>query len=382
MAVYVNQVVALGPAANDGNGDTLRAGMDKLNDNWASFRQAVSWDASTFDADFVRNISTNGGKLEVLASSADFEVMTLFSQTPTSVIRQQFRNSDSTKNFELTAFFTGGSERFLIQGLGATLLEFHTDLGITTGGATGGSQGAGTINSKGMFDDGALLTCYVTQAALGLELDDDLWNGFAVDTVIKGEPELEVHDFIEREIIVEEIKIIEGVARLIKKPIKRKEYKYTEYPVIDEYGKPVMDLSHAEILDDRGKVVKETIYHPRIYKNPVMKTIPATPDKTISRQHEGYNKFKARLGGKYDPLDIDKFTQHWKDKGHLTSYPNRKNYDPLKGLSTGEWIQRGVETDEILAVFIDKLHSKNKEQEALIDDLRQRVEELENFKNT
>jgi len=60
MADYVNQVVDIGAAANDGNGDPVRTAYTKLNDNWASFRGAADWDASTFDLSFSAEVNVQG----------------------------------------------------------------------------------------------------------------------------------------------------------------------------------------------------------------------------------------------------------------------------------------------------------------------------------
>jgi len=75
------------------------------------------------------------------------------------------------------------------------------------------------------------------------------------------------------------------------------------------------------------------------------------------RTHEPMRKFKARRG---DPLDIDKYADHWKTKRHLTSMPNETTFDPKKGMATGEWIQRLVETVEIQAVLIENMNSRLK----------------------
>ena len=76
MVDYVNQVVDLGAAANDGNGDTLRAGMDKLNDNWASFRGAADWDAASFDINFPKIVTKSGlhPTFQVYNSVSDVDV--------------------------------------------------------------------------------------------------------------------------------------------------------------------------------------------------------------------------------------------------------------------------------------------------------------------
>lgn len=86
--------------------------------------------------------------------------------------------------------------------------------------------------------------------------------------------------------------------------------------------------------------------------------------RTEQRQHFGARKFAARLGGEFDPLDIDKYTAHWRQKRHLTSLPNEANYDPAKPLSTGEWLQRLIETVEIQAIHIANLNDRLKVVEA------------------
>lgn len=78
------------------------------------------------------------------------------------------------------------------------------------------------------------------------------------------------------------------------------------------------------------------------------------------RTHEPLRKFAARLGGDEDPLDLDKYINHWKTKRHLTSLPNEANFDPVKGLPAGAWIQRLVETVEIQAVHISQLNDRIK----------------------
>jgi hypothetical protein len=82
------------------------------------------------------------------------------------------------------------------------------------------------------------------------------------------------------------------------------------------------------------------------------------------RQHGDMRRFKARLGTEYDPLDIDKYTAHWREKRHLTSLPNEKTFDPVKGMPTGAWIQRLVETVEIQAIHIAQIHERLKKLEA------------------
>lgn len=81
--------------------------------------------------------------------------------------------------------------------------------------------------------------------------------------------------------------------------------------------------------------------------------------KTI-KTHSAMRKFKSRLGTKYDPLDIDAYADHWKEKRHLSSMPNEDKFDVWNGMNHGKWIQRLVETVEIQAVHIDNLNQRLK----------------------
>ena len=79
--------------------------------------------------------------------------------------------------------------------------------------------------------------------------------------------------------------------------------------------------------------------------------------------HSPMKKFKSRIGTKYDPLDIDSYTKHFKEKRHLTSMPNEQKFDVEKGMPTGKWIQRLIETVEIQAIHISKLNDRLKSLE-------------------
>lgn len=86
-----------------------------------------------------------------------------------------------------------------------------------------------------------------------------------------------------------------------------------------------------------------------------------TPERIITRTHEPARKFAARIGGKHDPLTLDGYARHWKEKRHLTAMPNEATFDPVNGqLTAGEWVQRLVETVEIQAVLIEELNQRTK----------------------
>ncbi|MCC6889609.1 MAG: hypothetical protein IT536_13830 [Hyphomicrobiales bacterium] len=89
--------------------------------------------------------------------------------------------------------------------------------------------------------------------------------------------------------------------------------------------------------------------------------ISGAPEQIETRVHEPLRRFAARLGTEHDPLDIESYTKHWREKRHLTSLPNEASFDPVNGgLSAGEWVQRLVETVEIQAVHIAALHERLK----------------------
>lgn len=106
--------------------------------------------------------------------------------------------------------------------------------------------------------------------------------------------------------------------------------------------------AHVEKYTDKKGMIKERV---------------VVPEVTIERIHDPLRKFVSRIGSQYDPLTLDGYARHWREKRHLTSMPNEVTFDPEKGLSTGEWIQRLVETVEIQAVLIEHLNVRLKKLE-------------------
>jgi hypothetical protein len=90
------------------------------------------------------------------------------------------------------------------------------------------------------------------------------------------------------------------------------------------------------------------------------------------RIHKPLRKFMARKGTEYDPMDIDRYAKHWKEKKHLTSMPNKQKFDPKVGLSTGAYIQRLVETVEIQAVHIENLNQRLKKLNKRLKNLEKK----------
>ena len=95
-------------------------------------------------------------------------------------------------------------------------------------------------------------------------------------------------------------------------------------------------------------------------------------DGTVEqRSHEPQRRFTARAQTDFDPLTLDGYARHWQEKRHLTSMPNEESFDPEVGLSTGDWVQRLVETVEIQAVLIEQLNVRVKTLETPARKVRQ-----------
>lgn len=71
-------------------------------------------------------------------------------------------------------FLCGGNAAFVIAA----------NRGLIVGGATGGSQGAGTLNATAVYDDGVLLTCYVLEHWVNGSIDIAAWDARVPDREI------------------------------------------------------------------------------------------------------------------------------------------------------------------------------------------------------
>lgn len=92
----------------------------------------------------------------------------------------------------------------------------------------------------------------------------------------------------------------------------------------------------------------------------VIKGAEDGPDRIEKRRHEPMRKFQARIGSTEDPLTLDGYAKHWREKRHLSSMPNETTFDPEQGMAAGEWIQRLIETVEIQAILIEELNTRVK----------------------
>jgi hypothetical protein len=201
----------------------------------------------------------------------------------------------------------------------------HTFQGSVLGtGATGGKQGNGTANFTAVYDDGILLTDYVFEQFLDGKVDESYWNSRVPDRI--------------NTVKIEKI-------RKIKKTVLNTAPDEFEDIKTDFGGDRI--LTRKKQKDRFIEIEVDEKYYDEIEEKEV----------TI---HEPLRKFKERIGGIYDPLDIDKYSNHWKDKRHLSSLPDYNNGKVQPKISIGEFNQKLIETVEILAIHIDNLNQRIK----------------------
>jgi hypothetical protein len=183
---------------------------------------------------------------------------------------------------------------------GTAAAQLQIGNGVYGPGATGGYKGLGTANFTAVYDDNVLLSCYVFDAAM------------------------------------------DGAVRMAKWDTKVPDRVHPARYLVEDIDEDDPDTGETTRKAVRRKVEDERIE---------------------ARFHDPARKFASRLGGKYDPLDIEGYSRHWQEKRHLTSMPNEDKFNPVAGMATGAWVQRLIETVEIQAVHIWKLHERLKQLE-------------------
>ena len=205
-----------------------------------------------------------------------------------------------TQSGELHLYFANENNRATIKTDNSGAIHFLTGIagvasramisntgGLTVGTPVGGNKGDGTVNAQAVYDDNALLSCYVFDQAVDGHIDKGKWHA----KVLSGSPDQSA------------------------------------------------DVGGNEL--------------PRVQKSVGV--------------HEPMEKFAARIGTDFDPLTLDGYAAHWRDKRHLTSMPNEATYDVEQGMPAGAWVQRLVETVEIHAVLIEQLNQLCKALGARMD---------------
>lgn len=243
------------------------------------------------------------GRCEVFSTGIPYFILAN-KNTSGGTNRIQFNQDSENKRCELSANWdlqSYGAVRISAptntENNHTTIIEFGANgiiasRGLIVGAAAGGYKGGGTINAQAIYDDNALLSCYVFDQAVSGAINEAKWHAMTP----------------------------------------------TNYRPIDAHFEDEQTLTS----DDNHSVS------------------PSNPGKG---PHEPMVKFKHRIGGRYDPLTLDGYARHWREKKHLTSLPNEKKFDIDKGMPAGAWIQRLVETVEIQAVLIETLNQRLKKIE-------------------
>ncbi len=238
-------------------------------------------------------------------------------------VRGYGKDSNNTEQLFTSVYFmadnsNSGSEvgryDFYSAENGNETLRLHLRKGLYAPGASGGDKGQNTANFSAVYDDNSLLTCYVRDAAETGFVDFAKWDTFVPNSGGKTNS-------------AEENSPIGSV------------------PVIN--SSTITSGVDGYTLVDQSKVAANT-------RN--------------DRVHLPARKFAARLGTRHDPTTIEGQISHWKEKKHLTPYPGPKNWTG-NNLSTGEWIQRGVETDELLMLYIEKIEIRLKKIEGFLEKI-------------
>lgn len=204
--------------------------------------------------------------------------------------------------------------------------------GLFTPSATGGDQGVDTINASGVFDDGVLLTPYVFEALRTGDIDLA-----GLDTKV---PNLEIEEQTEYSAVTKTVMVErESVEEIAGKRVVRRKMVAEEQPVTET----------AVVLDSAGNDTGET------RQIPVTGPAVVTPAKTVTRTHGPARRFQTRIARDLEPA---LYAEDWKAKGHLSALPSEAEWVAAGNFSTGDLIQRLMETVEVQAVHIDKLENR------------------------
>lgn len=212
--------------------------------------------------------------------------------------------------------------------------------GLRVGNPTGGDKGAGTINASAVYDDNVLLTCYVLEAELSGQVTPATWDGYTLDLEIPEEPEQVEERPVMRKVLRRQR--VRDDARFVERLVEVDEPVYDEWPVVDEFGAPVLH---------NGAPVVE-----RVQRTERVVTKPAQPARTEVRTHGPARRFAARAAQMLDPAQ---YAAAWKAAGHLPAMPSPAEWEAAgKKMSIGDMVQRLWETVEVQAVHIEKLRAR------------------------
>jgi len=146
------------------------------------------------------------------------------------------------------------------------------------------------------------------------------------------------------------------------------------------FDKKISTTKWDSLVPDRKTEIMKNVIETIVDDDGVEKSFRTSKStgkfKVEKRTHEPMRKFRDRAGTEYDPLTLDGYIAHCRDKRHLPSMPNEKKFDPEQGMPAGAWIQRLLEDAEIKAVLMMKMHNTNTELETRLAKTEAALEEL------
>ena len=203
--------------------------------------------------------------------------------------------------------------------------------GVTIGSPTGGAKGVGTINAVAVYDDNTLLTPYVLEAARNGRVNLPALDAKVPNRTIP--PKMRTIPAVTRTIPARRQRIAPGIDRHTGKPT----------------GEKFIDIpERVEVIEPEREEIAE-------------------PASIEERVHGPARRFAANLEDELDPV---RYAAKWKRDGHLPAFPSEAEWVEKGNFSTGDLVQRLMETVEVQAVHIDK-------QQQAITALEARLEALE-----
>lgn len=152
---------------------------------------------------------------------------------------------------------------------------YHATGGLAWGSPTGGDKGAGTINAQAVYDDNALLSCYVLEAFLDGSIDVGAWDARVPD---RETPETRITESVR---VTTEAVVLEPAPEGFVAVVRNVERDATEpQPVFDEAGNR---LGEVEVPITREVVTPASVEERR--HEPARRFAESRMDEQIGRAH-------------------------------------------------------------------------------------------------
>lgn len=154
---------------------------------------------------------------------------------------------------------------------------------------------------------------------------------------------------------------------------------YDDNVILTCYIADVINLDDGDIIDANTTALIEkwdAVVPDRITYAETIDPITNKPirgEEIIEpRVHAGARKFFERIGTEYDPRDITKALKHFRDKKHLTPFPNPDSWEH-NSMTVGDWIQRLIEQAELNAVWVYRERKERLQLENYVQRLEDRI---------